>query len=272
VLWLQDILPDAAMTTGLLESGLALRAARALERAAYRSACRTVVISETFAQNLRRKGVPSSRLTRIYNPATVVFGREDTSNAEERLRILYMGNIGYSQGLVEFVRAFQTSELQAIAKLVITGQGELTDEVRTAISRESVQMLGLVDHSRLDVELARASVGLVSQRADIEEFNVPSKLMNLMAKGIPVLAYAPPQSESARIVLGSGGGWVVDSSKPEMLSVVLHAIQADREERSARGDRALAYAREHFHPSYFAERWEEVLRGVSRGQSAHSIG
>jgi colanic acid biosynthesis glycosyl transferase WcaI len=183
-----------------------------------------------------------------------------------------MGNIGYSQGLVEFVRAFQTSELQAIAKLVITGQGELTDEVRMAISFESVEMLGLVDHSRLDAELACAAVGLVSQRADIEEFNVPSKLMNLMAKGIPVLVYAPLQSESARIVSGSGGGWVVDSSKPEMLSEVLHGIQADPEERSARGDLALAYAQEHFHPSYFAERWEEVLRGVGREQSTYSIG
>src|SRR4051794_26276032 len=38
VLWLQDILPDGAAATGLLPDGPLLTAARAFERAAYRSA------------------------------------------------------------------------------------------------------------------------------------------------------------------------------------------------------------------------------------------
>ncbi len=58
VLWLQDILPDGASATGLLEDGPILRASRRLEHAAYRSARRIVVISESFAENLRAKGVP----------------------------------------------------------------------------------------------------------------------------------------------------------------------------------------------------------------------
>src|SRR4051794_13239044 len=45
ILWLEDILPDAAATTGLMREGHALRTAQHLERFVYRSADRIVVIS-----------------------------------------------------------------------------------------------------------------------------------------------------------------------------------------------------------------------------------
>ena len=41
----------------------------------------------------------------------------------------------------------------------------------------------------------------MSQRADVQEFNLPSKLMRgYMAYGIPVIASVNPASETARIV------------------------------------------------------------------------
>ena len=68
-LWLQDILPDGAATTGLVKAGPLLSAARMLEASAYRSASRVIVISEAFRRNLQDKGVPSSKIATIYNPA-----------------------------------------------------------------------------------------------------------------------------------------------------------------------------------------------------------
>jgi colanic acid biosynthesis glycosyl transferase WcaI len=266
VLWLQDILPDAAATTGLVGSGIAVHAARALERAAYRSAARIVVISDTFSENLRRKGVRPGRMTRIYNPATLDFGRTAIP-VQSRARILYMGNMGYSQGLADLVRGFQATDAVRVAKLVIVGHGELAGEVRDAITSESVSMLGLVDRERLDAELRRASLGLVSQRADIEEFNVPSKLMTLMARGIPVLANVSPRSETARIVSVSGGGWVSDSGQPHSFAEVL-SMALRSNELETRGKNASVFAQTHFDPAVFAERFEKVLADVAgRAQS-----
>ncbi len=261
VLWLQDILPDAAATTGLVSSGIAVDVARALERAAYRSAARIVVISDTFSENLRRKGVGPERMARIYNPATMDFRRTAT-RVENPARILCMGNIGHSQGLADLVRTFQATDVARVARLVIVGHGELAGDVRDAITSKSVSMLGLVDRERLEAELGRTSLGLVSQRPDIEEFNVPSKLMNLMARGIPVLANVSPRSETARIVSVSGGGWVADSGQPHSFAEVL-SIALRSNELEARGERASAFAQAHFHPTVFAQRFEEVLADVA---------
>ena len=70
VLWLQDILPDGAATTGFLPEGRLARAARRLEREAYARAAQVVVISESFERNLLAKGVSADKLHLVYNPAT----------------------------------------------------------------------------------------------------------------------------------------------------------------------------------------------------------
>jgi len=261
VLWLQDILPDAAATTGLLEHGFALRAARQLERAAYRAADAIIVISETFEENLRAKGVPQKKLARIYNPATLGFGtRSMPRNGVPT--VLYMGNIGYSQGLAQIVRAFEAAEDGAF-RLVVTGRGELEAEVRAA-ARGRVEVLGLVGAEQLEAELGKASLGLVSQRADVVEFNVPSKLMTLMARGIPVLASVRRGSEVERIVTASGGGWVTDATCPEEAAATATAVLRDVEELERRGRAGAAFARQHFTADALADGFEVVLQRVRK--------
>jgi colanic acid biosynthesis glycosyl transferase WcaI len=264
ILWLQDIIPDAALTTGIVDEGLAIRCARLLESTAYRAAARIVVISDSFAENLHAKGVGDEQITRIYNPATHEFVDGVDRLVEEPPRILYMGNMGFSQGLVEFVRAFQEADAMGGAKLVIAGSGEFANDVRDAITSDRVEFLGLLTRDEIDAELRRASCGLVTQRAEIEEFNVPSKLMNLMAKGLPVWAHVRPGSEVSRVVAASGGGWVSSSADSTGVASVLGRIVGDASERAVRGERALGYARAQFHPTTFADRFEAVLAEVAR--------
>ena len=82
-------------------------------------------------------------------------------------------------------------------------------EIRT----DRVEMPGLL-LDELENEMEQATIGLVPQRPDVDEFNLPSKLMNLMSGGVPVLASVNPHSEVARIVQESGAGWVVDAADP----------------------------------------------------------
>lgn len=257
ILWLQDILPDGASTTGLLESVTALRAARSLEQTVYRAASSIVVISDTFAENLRGKGVPDAKLTRIYNPATRGFSDPLKSSRFRPSSILYMGNIGFSQGLVEVVRAFEASNGEF--RLIITGTGELEAAVRAEAKSDRVAVLGLVPAERLERELARASLALVSQRPDVEEFNVPSRLMTLMARGIPILASVRPGSEVARLVASSGGGWVTPADHPEEAADLAPQILRNPSELERRGAAAAAFAEQHFSPDALGMDFERLL-------------
>lgn len=256
VLWVQDILPDGAAATGLLPDGLVVRSARRLERRAYSRASAIVVISEGFERNLRAKGVPTDKLHRIYNPATRetrVDQRRDTTASG--VRLLVMGNIGHSQGVDQVVRIFEEID-DPDASLVITGSGVAEAEVRAQIRTDRVQMLGVVDETRLEHELSLATAGVVSQRSDLVEFNVPSKLMNYMMCGLPVIAFTRQTAETARILTAAGAGWIV--SDREDLASAIRSLR-DNDLRGRFGAAASDFARMRFSAEHCAEDFERAL-------------
>jgi colanic acid biosynthesis glycosyl transferase WcaI len=268
VQWVQDIVTDGAVSTGLLREGPLLDAARRFERATLRSASRVVVISDAFRDNLLAKGVPEEKIVRIFNPMT----RDMPPPAQPGERdgppqLLAMGNIGYSQGLDAIVDAFEASERLASldARLVIAGHGVEADAVRARISGGRVEMPGVLVGEALERRLRRAQLGVVSQRADVAEFNLPSKLMNYMAYGLPVLASVRPDSETARIVRDSGGGWVTDAGDPSAFADAAAEALARPEQLQARGAAARAFAERHFRPADVARGFDSVLRQVTAG-------
>jgi colanic acid biosynthesis glycosyl transferase WcaI len=262
VLWLHDILPDGAVTTGLVKGGPILSASRWLERASYRRSDQIVVLSRPFLSNLESKGVPPSKLSLVFDPATRPFPADiDYALDRPRPRVLSMGNIGLTQGLAPLASAFDRSaELRELdAKLIITGTGVDAENVRRATGRGQVEMLGVVSDDELEIQLREASLAVVTQSFSGTEFNLPSKLMNFMAYGLPVVAAVNPRSEVARLVDEAGCGWIADSSQPDAFPVTVAAALKSPTEMAERGRRARAYAEAHFSRDGFGSRFQEVL-------------
>lgn len=266
VLWLLDILPDGAASSGIVDEGsLVIRAARRLESAAYREASRIVVLSQAFTRNLTEKGVPDPKIRLIYTPATRVPRRRPSFQPHaEPPRLLSMGNIGYSQGLAPLVAAFERSAalVDTPIRFVITGSGVAAEDTRSEIKSDRVEMPGVVDDERLEEELQAAIIAFVSQQHEGVEFNIPSKIMNFMAYGLPVLAAVSPNGEVARIVKRANAGWVVDSADPDSFPRKLAEILRAPAEITARGRAAYQYAQRHFTQAGFAERFDESLTQV----------
>jgi colanic acid biosynthesis glycosyl transferase WcaI len=266
VLWLQDILPDGAASTQLVENKLLLELAHWLEQKAYRSAAHIVAISDTFVDALQAKGVPERKLTRIYNPATrAPTGSRPGGARRGPPRVLAMGNIGRSQALPPLIRSFEDSPAvkSTGARLLIAGDGVAAAEVRTAIKSPCVETIGLASDDRIVQELRAARLGIVSQRPDLPEFNVPSRLMNLMMFGIPVIAVVRENSEVRRIVDRAGGGWCIPAERPEAFGMAVAQALGDPAELEQRGEAAAAFAREHFSIERVAAEFEEVLARVA---------
>jgi colanic acid biosynthesis glycosyl transferase WcaI len=169
-----------------------------------------------------------------------------------------MGNIGHTQGLTALVRAFEERP-EVPGELVITGTGVAADEARAEIQTDRVRMLGLVSDDRLESELQSAQVAFVSQRYEGSEFNIPSKLMNFMAYGLPILAAVNPNGEVARIVSESATGWVVDSSDADAFPREVARLASAGDEVRKRAEAARQHADRHFTQAGFAERFEETL-------------
>jgi glycosyltransferase involved in cell wall biosynthesis len=119
--------------------------------------------------------------------------------------------------------------------------------------------IGVLGPTRMNYPQALAAVAVVSQRYAGIDFNVPSKLMNFMAYGIPTVASVREDSEVARIIRESGGGWVTDCADTRHLADTLAEVLKAPGELRVRGQAALAFARSHFTPDSVAARFEAAF-------------
>lgn len=260
-IWLQDILPDGAVSTGYLDrAGFLARQSRRLERAAYRNAQGIIVLSESFRENLLQKGVADEKITVAYNPATISGPSLYSSSPEQPPRILCMGNIGKSQGLPDIVRDFEgNADLKEMnARLILAGGGVAQDEVRAAIRTDRTEMTGVLDLNQIKVELGRASLTAVTQAYDGGEFNVPSKLMNYLAAGVPVIASVDRSSEACRIVAESGSGWIADRGRFGETIVEALGQPQELQRRSTNGHE---FAQANLSAAALADRFERAMAG-----------
>jgi glycosyltransferase involved in cell wall biosynthesis len=270
VYWMHDLLPDGAVTTGLVdEDSTVMRASRWLERRAYDHCESVAVLSQAFAESVLKKGVPPDKVDLIYDPATRPFPDLSSNGhrapASDEVRILSMGNIGLTQGLTPLVAAWERSEeiARRNIKLVITGKGVAADDAQAEIRSDRVEFLGLVSDERLEEELRSATLALVSQSYTGAEFNLPSKLMNFMAYGLPIVAAVHPDGETARLVEKAGAGWVADSSDPDLFPRTVIAALDDRDDLRAKASAARGYAEENFSTDAFAGAFDRLLRRVA---------
>jgi glycosyltransferase involved in cell wall biosynthesis len=92
--------------------------------------------------------------------------------------------------------------------------------------------------------------------------------MNFMMYGLPVLAAVKPGSEVAHIIERSGGGWVVDSSQADLFPRKVAELLDRPDEVQERALAAIRYAREHFSPAAFVDRFESLLTEVAAAHRA----
>jgi colanic acid biosynthesis glycosyl transferase WcaI len=210
--------------------------------------------------------VAAEKVARIYNPSKVQIEglRPRAGRRDGDRRLLVMGNIGHSQGLAEVVRTLESTKAleRSDAQLRIAGHGVARDDVAAEIRGDRIQLLGLLPQDELERELDAATLGVVTQRSDVTEFNLPSKLMNYMGHRLPVLAVVRPESETARIVVNSSAGWIADSARLNDLPDTLAEALADPRELERRGAAAGETAEREFSIERIAERSEALLRAA----------
>lgn len=271
---LQDILPEAAIHTGLLTNPWAIRFFESLEKFAYRSADKISVIAEGFWDNLQAKGVPTEKMVCIPNWVDVKFispRPQETSQfrkkhaLQDKFVVLYTGNIARTQGIKNVIRAAKALSAYPDITLVIVGEPlQLADleKYRQEVGVDNVLLSPFVPRSELPDLLAAANVGLIMQKRNVVGFNMPSKTQLLLASGRPILASVPKDGTAARAVLRSGGGMIVEPENPAALAQGILELYNDRKKAESLGQQGRQYALEHYSFDQAVERYERLMKAM----------
>jgi len=258
VLNVQDILPEAAIRTGLLKNKFMIRALEALEKFAYKKAHTISVIADGFVKNLVNKKVPINKIACIPNWVDVNFIRPLPQQAkkwkaihklENKFVVLYSGNIALTQGLETVIET--AASLRHISEIafVIAGESKALKRLQKhclACGADNVLLLPLQPREKLPEMLAAADVGLVVQKRNVISFNMPSKIPLLLASGSPIIASVPASGTAARAVRQSGGGVVVAPESPQDLAGAIMDLYNNPVLAIKLGDKARNFATERY--------------------------
>ena len=264
--WLhvQDFEIDAAFELGLLPAkGPVHRLALWLEGLFTRAFTRVSSISGMMVNRTEQKGVPPARAGLFPNWVDVdaVFplqqGPLDPKNEfrrvlqlEDKLIVLYAGNMGNKQGLellAPLAGAFAPGGAYQDERVhfLFCGDGAFRPQLEGLVGGlENVTLLGLQPASELNELLNVADVHLLPQRAGAADLVMPSKLTGMLSSGKAVLATADQGTQVAKVVGHPlrPCGLVVPAEDAEALHAALARMVADEELRNRLGAAGREYA------------------------------
>lgn len=150
--------------------------------------------------------------------------------------VLYSGNLGRKQGLDRIIGlATALQERMPRARIAIRGSGPLRETLTQGVERRNlrnVRFEPLVPESQLCDALEDAWVHLAPQDPGGAPFSVPSKVLNALAVGRPVIVTADDSTPLADLAQECGAVAAVPSSDPHAL--VEETLRRLRDERLCR--------------------------------------
>ena len=275
ILNLQDILPEAAVHTGLLTNKRIIRIFEGLEKFAYRSATKISVISDGFVDNLVGKGVQENKIVLIPNWVDVNFiqplpKEESPFRKAHQLNgkfvVLYSGNIGRTQPLTALIdAAARLKHIPEIAVVIVGEEKALQDLelYRQKIDATNVLLLPFQPRKELPQMLAAADIGMVMQKENVISFNMPSKIQLLLASGRPIIASVPSTGTAAKAVQQSKGGIVVPPEDSDALVAAILDLYKNPDKAEALGKQGRQYAIENYAFNTALDRYEKLFGEVS---------
>ena len=280
VLSLQDILPEAAIQTGLLSNKLAIKAFEKLEQFAYASATQISVITPSFAKNLKGKGVAEQKMTCISNWVDVDFispkPKKDSAfrrmhGLEDKFVVLYSGNIARTQGVRTIIHAAKKLQDNPNIQFVIVGEpSQLTalETLSNQLNVNNVRLLPFVKREDLPDMLAAADVSLIMQKKNVVGFNMPSKTQVIMASGRPIIASVPSEGSTSNAVKQSNSGLVVAPECSTELTNAIQELYSCPELAEAMGENGRLFAIKHYSFKQAIAAYEGLLTSVLQEKTA----
>lgn len=109
--------------------------------------------------------------------------------------------------------------------------GLLADASKAA--RPNVTFLPRQPREKLGEMLAASDVTIIPFVDGMLGLSVPSRMYNVLAAGVPIIAAADPRSELAQTVERLGAGWVLDVRSPAALAALIRQLASDPARREA---------------------------------------
>jgi colanic acid biosynthesis glycosyl transferase WcaI len=269
----QDLVTAGAEQSGMKGGRSVSSALGKLEAWLLRGAQAVGLVHESFLTRSLQMGVDPQQVHIVPNwslrdPHESLLGELPMLGWQDRYVVLHAGNMGFKQGLEVVVEAARLAHVRGEDDLlfVLMGDGNRRDALAQLVSGiPTIDIIDPVDDGEFPAFLAAADVLLVTQRAEVHDMSVPSKLTAYFTAGRPIVCSSSVDGGTAFEVRRSEAGIVVPAQDAEALLKEVLSLRANPAVAEKLGSAGQAYSRENLSPS---EGLGRVVALVNSGLSA----
>ncbi len=190
--------------------------------------------------------------------------RSELNIPEDKLVILYSGNMGRKQGLEILVEAAARLVDEPDIIFVLCGDGAARSDIESqADGLPNIIFLPLQPVEKLNALLNLADIHVLPQRAGAADLVMPSKLAGMLASGRPVIATAQSGSEIFSVL--SKVGMIVPPEDVQQFVKAIRFLAADPAERTRLGMLGRMFVEANWDKAIVLSSFLEQLKSVQTG-------
>jgi len=278
-LLVHDVYPEVLAAAGILrQSSLAYRLLDGASRILLRRFDRIVVLGRDMRDLIAEKlGGESGRIIIIPNwgdvdeivpllPGKNMLRRE--LGLDGKFVVQFSGNIGRTHDLDSVLETAYAFRERADIRFLLAGQGGKLRSATDELARRglhNVVLLPRQPRTRLPEMLGCSDLTVIAFVPAMRGLSVPSRMYNIMAAGVPIVALADPASELAMTVVENHAGWALRSGSAVALTELVASLAADaaRVETRARGANGREAVTRDFTLPIVVEQFAALLDGLA---------
>jgi colanic acid biosynthesis glycosyl transferase WcaI len=221
-LLIHDVYPEVLAATNIIgKNSLAYRILLWIFNSSYKLYGDIIVLGRDMEKLFRDKLPKSTQITIIPNWADLdeIAPMEPTSNPFAithglvgKTVIQYSGNIGRTHDIEAILDAAKKLQHRNDIIFLFVGYGGKSDLLRSKLDRglsPNVIFLPRQPREMLAPMLASATATVIAFMPEMIGISVPSRMYNILAAGVPIIAIAHPDSELCQFIEENDAGWTI---------------------------------------------------------------
>lgn len=272
VMEVRDLWPGIFVDLGIITNKLIIHLLEAWELWMYRESQLIITVTESFRENIIRRGVDEKKVHVVPNGADVEFWQpiEFTHDLAEELGmvgkfvVLYIGAHGVSQALAAILESARLLKGNEDIVFLFVGAGSEKEKLVDLAQQgklSNVVFRDPVTKQQVKEFYSIADVCLVPLR-DIELFStfIPSKMFEILAMERPIIASI--KGEAEMVLKKSGGAIVTPPEDSQAIADAILDLYQNPERRREMGQRGREYVFQNYSREKLASDYVSILNDL----------
>lgn len=277
IIRVQDIHPDALMKIGLLKNRLLIKLMELMEIFVYLCASHITVIAEGYRRHVISKGINRKKVSLIPNWADVGEIKPPNRNdfrermgLEGKFIITYAGTMSWPQDLETVVESAGMLKNYKDITFLMVGDGikkEYLIRKSKELELDNIVFMPLQPRNEYFKILYASDACLVPLKKQFTSPTAPSKMLEIMACGKPMITNVPSNSDVQRVISDAECGIWVEPENSVAFSKAVLTLYDDRNVALKLGKNGFSYVRDHFSLRACMDRYEELFNSFVKARA-----